>query len=150
MAMNWLKGLVAPAAQFVQQGAQPVQPGASDPNVPPVGGSPMPGTSPYGVPQGMPVQQQPAPMDMAGGYQPMQWSTGTRTQGQAQQGVPGSVGSAQSLEQRVGELQHNVDSLALFARTLLTMLEEQKVVTRAQFEETKNRLDALDGKIDDR
>jgi hypothetical protein len=55
-----------------------------------------------------------------------------------------------SLEARCAQLQHDVDSLALFARTLLTMLEESKVVTRAQFDATKNRLDMLDGKLDDR
>src|SRR5688572_22961974 len=130
MAMNWLKGLVAPAAQFAQQGMQqPGMQGQPDPNMPPVGGSQ------YGVQQPMqPMQQQPpmqqqAPMDMGGaGYAPMQWSTGTRTQGQAQQGISASTptnltgggvtGGAQSLEQRVIELQNNVDSLALFARTL--------------------------------
>jgi 3-oxoacyl-ACP reductase-like protein len=93
----------------------------------------------------------------------MQWSTGTRTQGAAQ-GVAGGIsggavavagavagaGGAASLEAKCAQLQHDVDSLALFARTLLTMLEESKVVTRAQFDETKNRLDMLDGKLDDR
>ena len=98
----------------------------------------------------------------------MQWSTGTRTQGSAQ-GSPGggisgggisggaaggvaaaATGEGGSLEARCAQLQHDVDSLALFARTLLTMLEESKVVTRAQFDATKNRLDMLDGKLDDR
>jgi hypothetical protein len=53
-------------------------------------------------------------------------------------------------EARVAQLQHDIESLALFARTLLTMLEERNVVTRDQFEETKKRLDMLDGKLDDR
>jgi 3-oxoacyl-ACP reductase-like protein len=97
----------------------------------------------------------------------MQWSTGTRTQG-ASQGAAGGIsggavsggavagavagagGGAASLEAKCAQLQHDVDSLALFARTLLTMLEESKLVTRAQFDETKNRLDMLDGKLDDR
>ena len=61
-----------------------------------------------------------------------------------------AAGGAASLEASCAQLQHDVDSLALFARTLLTMLEESKVVTRAQFDETKNRLDMLDGKLDDR
>jgi hypothetical protein len=78
---------------------------------------------------------------------PQQWSVGTKTQGQAQ-GV--SAGAAPGDAQRVAQLQHDVESLALFARTLLTMLEEKNVVTREQFEETKRRLDMLDGKLDDR
>jgi 3-oxoacyl-ACP reductase-like protein len=90
----------------------------------------------------------------------MQWSTGTRTQGSAQGGgisgggaAPGAAGAAApagTLEARCAQLQHDVDSLALFARTLLTMLEEAKVVTREQFDATKHRLDMLDGKLDDR
>jgi hypothetical protein len=104
----------------------------------------------------------------------MQWSTGTRTQGSAQ-GVSGggisgggisggNVGAnvggggvsggapagAQTLEARCIQLQQDVDSLALFARTLLTMLEDGKLVTREQFDATKHRLDMLDGKLDDR
>ena len=91
----------------------------------------------------------------------MQWSTGTKTQGGAQLGVAqgGSSPSALAgpagaqaglLEARCAQLQHDVDSLALFARTLLTMLEDNKTVTRQQFDATKQRLDMLDGKLDDR
>jgi len=105
----------------------------------------------------------PPPYDASALPSAMQWSTGTRTQG-----APGAVGAISggggnvvspaadtaiggtSLEARCAQLQHDVDSLALFARTLLTMLEESKVVTRAQFDATKNRLDMLDGKLDDR
>jgi hypothetical protein len=90
----------------------------------------------------------------------MQWSTGTRSQA-AGGPAPGAgtahgvgVGPAgdrvAALEARCAELSNDVASLALFARTLLTLLEDGKVVTRAQFIETKNRLDALDGKLDDR
>lgn len=129
MAMNWLKGLVAPAPQY---GAQNVPPGS------------------YGV---SPPQQQPMPFGLApqGGTPPaaavpgaMEWSVGTRTQGAA------NAGGAQGLDARNAQLQQDVESLALFARTLLTMLEDKKVVTRAEFEETKKRLDMLDGKLDDR
>ena len=104
----------------------------------------------------------PAPYDASQLPNPMQWSTGTKTQGGAPQAISGNVGGAiaggatvadgggGSLEARCAQLQHDVDSLALFARTLLTMLEENKVVTREQFDATKNRLDMLDGKLDDR
>jgi hypothetical protein len=152
MAMNWLKGLVAPPAQFPGQGGGPMPPQG----MPPQGGPPI-GGSPYGFqpPQGMPMAPPVAP-DMAQGYQPPQWSSGTKTQGEAQ-GLSKGMASpvATTLDPGVGaptvaQLQHDLEALALFARTLLTMLEEKNVVTRAQFEETKKRLDMLDGKLDDR
>lgn len=173
MAMGWLKGLVAPAAQFagqqLQQGMQPgmQQPGMPQPGMqqPPMGGVPygvQPGMDPNAMMQQQPAMQQPQGM----GFDPsaMQWSTGTKTQGsstaQAQGlGQGGAVAQPlaspmaqqpQTLEQRCAQLQHDIESLALFARTLLTMLEESKVVTREQFDATKHRLDMLDGKLDDR
>jgi hypothetical protein len=151
MAMNWLKGLVAPAAQY---GAQQIAQQAQQPGGPPVGGMP----SPYGMPG--PPEQQPMPFGlgqqpaMQGGGVPgaMDWSVGTKTQGQSS-GISGagtSGAGAEGLEARCVQLQHDIDSLALFARTLLTLLETKNVVTRAEFEETKTRLDMLDGKLDDR
>lgn len=166
MAMGWLKGLVAPAAfgDGSQQAGMPGMPGMQQPGMQPQGGPPiggmMPpqGGSPYGVAPA-PAQPQapggPAPYDASSLPGAMQWSTGTRTQGAAASisggGANANAGSAPaSLEARCAQLQHDVDSLALFARTLLTMLEDSKVVTRAQFDETKKRLDMLDGKLDDR
>jgi hypothetical protein len=169
--MNWLKGLVAPAAQFGgspqgqqgQQGGPPPQQG----DMPPYGGAP----NQYGVQQNqmMPPQQQQMPGMQMGLPDANQWSTGTRTQGSPQgagqgqsQGISGGGISGSSaaalgggdriaaLEARCVELQNDCGSLALFARTLLTMLEDAKVVTREQFMETKSRLDMLDGKMDDR
>jgi hypothetical protein len=154
MAMNWLKGLVAPAAQY---GAQQIAQQGQQPGAPPVGGMP----SPYGA---GPPQDQPMPFGMQPGAPQgtgvpgaMEWSVGTKTQGQAG-GISGggisgggiSGGGAQTLEARCVQLQHDVDSLALFARTLLTLLETKNVVTRVEFEETKKQLDMLDGKLDDR
>lgn len=156
--MNWLKGLVAPAAQFGAAAMQATNPGAPpQADAPPVGGGP----NPYGVApaQPMPFGLQPQQAPVAGGGLPdaSQWTTGTRTQGAAQPVAAGApVGSlaggdrVAALEARCAELSNDVASLALFARTLLTLLEDGKVVTRAQFMDTKNRLDALDGKIDDR
>lgn len=167
MAMGWLKGLVAPAAfgDGGQGAAAQGQPGMPQPGTPPyaaqggppIGGSPYgvapgaqgmgappnmppPGTPPIGAPGG------PAPYDASQLPSAMQWSTGTRTQGSSGS-TPANAGS---LEARCAQLQHDVESLALFARTLLTMLEESKVVTREQFDATKHRLDMLDGKLDDR
>jgi hypothetical protein len=167
MAMGWLKGLVAPAA--FGEGAQAPLPGVQpQPGGPPIGGMPPQGASPYGVQPQMPPPGTPpigAPIGEGGGPAPydgsalpdaMQWSTGTRAQGAAQAATAGITGgsggnlSGGSAEARIAQLQHDVDSLALFARTLLTMLEDSKVVTRAQFDATKNRLDMLDGKLDDR
>ena len=165
----------APLPGMPQPGGPPMggapyggSPYGQQPNMPP------PATPAIGAPGG------PAPYDASALPSAMQWSTGTRTQGSslgAPQGAPqgqgqgggisgaisgGSGGGAAigaasvadaggaSLEARCAQLQHDVDSLALFARTLLTMLEENKVVTRAQFDATKNRLDMLDGKLDDR
>lgn len=118
--------------------------------MPPQAGAPY-GGSPYGV-------APPAPAyDASSLPSAMQWSTGTRTQAASAASAAGvsplaetAVNAPASLEARCAQLQHDVDSLALFARTLLTMLEDSKVVTRAQFDATKNRLDMLDGKLDDR
>ena len=178
MAMGWLKGLVAPAAfpeGNPQGGQQPPMGGPPVGGMPPQGGQ-----SPYGVQPGMmqpgmmqpgmqpgmaPPHQQggPVPYDGSALNSPMQWSVGTHTQGSSLGGIsPAGAGGilpaaattigapAGSLEARCERLQHDVDSLALFARTLLTMLEENKLVTREQFDATKTRLDMLDGKLDDR
>ena len=161
--MGWLKGLVAPTA--FGDSAQAPLPGMAPGGGPPIGGMPPQGGAPYG---GSPYGVAPsAPAyDASALPSAMQWSTGTRTQGASGasgvQGVPGAPGpgvsplaeiavnAPASLEARCAQLQHDIDSLALFARTLLTMLEDSKVVTRAQFDATKNRLDMLDGKLDDR
>ena len=153
MAMGWLKGLVAPAAfpDGAQQGMPMQQQGG-----PPMGGAPSPyGMAPAPGPQVAPGG--PAPYDTSSLSSPMQWSTGTKTQGSIPGGISGGAGPAAggapaggALEARCAQLQHDVDSLALFARTLLTMLEESKIVTREQFDATKQRLDLLDGKLDDR
>ena len=146
MAMGWLKGLVAPTA--FGDSAQAPLPGMAPGGGPPIGGMPPPAPA-------------PAPAyDASSLPSAMQWSTGTRTQGAS--GASGASGAGvsppaatavnapASLEARCAQLQHDVDSLALFARTLLTMLEDAEVITRAQFDATKNRLDMLDGKLDDR
>jgi hypothetical protein len=160
--MGWLKGLVAPTA--FGDSAQAPLPGLTPASGPPMGGMPPQGGSPYGgspyggSPYGV---APPAPAyDASALPSAMQWSTGTRPQGAQGASIaqgPGvsplaetAVNAPASLEARCAQLQHDVDSLALFARALLTMLEDSKVVTRAQFDATKNRLDMLDGKLDDR
>ena len=162
----------APLPGMAPAGGPPM--GGMPPGGAPYGGAPYGGApyggAPYGDPsQGGQFPQGPQGMGGPPAYDAsslpnaMQWSTGTRTQGgQGAPGAPAGGGGSvlspvaetavagTSLEARCARLQHDVDSLALFARTLLTMLEESKVVTRAQFDATKNRLDMLDGKLDDR
>lgn len=157
--MNWLKGLVAPAAQYMGQQAQPgmmppQQQGMGMPmDAPPMGGAP----NPYGVQGQMPGQQPPQqmpPTHMGSMPDPNQWSTGTKTQGglgaQQAQGATSNLSGGGASGDRVAQLENDIAHLALFARTLLTVLEESKVMTREQFMETKNRLDMLDGKMDDK
>lgn len=157
MAVNWLKGLVAPAAQFVASPQAPGAPmppyvGQPAPDAPPIGGQPY--AAPIGAPPPPTTAVPPTGIGAGGILDPSQWQTGTRTQGSAPGGPVGGSAAASGapggLEARCKELENDVASLALFARTLLTMLEDKQVVTRQQFLETKNRLDALDGKIDDR
>ena len=134
-------------------------------------GGPPAGGSPYGVQGQQTPNFQPGPaIQENAGYTPPQWSTGTRTQGEAQGltkpatpiagGIAGGVAGAAPVAAAaqptggaapdVAQLQRDLESMALFARTLLTMLEEKNIVTRAEFEATKNRLDMMDGKLDDR
>ncbi len=55
-----------------------------------------------------------------------------------------------ALEAQCAELRKDVDAIALFAQTLLTLLQDKQVVTEQQFKETKHKLDMLDGKLDER
>jgi len=55
-----------------------------------------------------------------------------------------------ALEAQVAELRHDVEALALFSRTLLTVMLERNILTVDQFQQTKNKIDMLDGKLDDR
>jgi hypothetical protein len=48
----------------------------------------------------------------------------------------------EDLEARNAQLRRDVDHIALFARTLLTLLEERGVATEAQFQETLKKLEA--------
>ena len=65
-------------------------------------------------------------------------------------GPPPGAQHGAAADARVLALQRDVDSLALFARTLLTVMVERQVLTMEQFQEAKRRLDMMDGKLDDR
>ncbi len=62
----------------------------------------------------------------------------------------GSDARIQQLETRCEELRRDLESLALFAQTLLAVLEDKKVMTTQDFQETRRKLDLMDGRLDDR
>jgi hypothetical protein len=150
MAMEWLKGLVGstdgmiPAGQAIpsyQYGAPQYgapQYGAPQPGAPPAGGA-------------TPVPQAWAPQPAAGpaATPPMSPTPAWGAPPGAAAPLPPEARIA-ALEARCVELHRDVESIALFARTLLTMLQEKQIVTPQQFQETKQKLDMLDGKLDDR
>ncbi|MEO7331268.1 MAG: hypothetical protein ABI193_22015 [Minicystis sp.] len=152
MGMDWLKGLVGSSDQMVPAGQA-------------VPGSPAWGQQPYGAPQGgyappgaasapqggPPLGGMPAPTSgpqMGGTPYTPPWGAQPVAQTAPMQG--GGDARVAALEARCAELRKDVDAIALFARTLLTMLEEKQVVTPELFQATKAKLDLLDGKMDDR
>lgn len=155
MAMDWLKGLVGPTAQFggdpgaapggwTSPYATPPQPPQAAPGGgPPIGGAPPPAPIPAPTPA---AAWTPA---ATGGAPAPGWSP-SPIGGVAAPPVPGADARAAALEARCAELQRDLESIALFARTLLTLLEEKQVVTQEQFHEARKKLDLLDGKLDDR
>lgn len=155
MGMDWLNGLLGGQSNMIPAG-QPIPTGAPYGGAqgyaaPPQQGGPIPGTPPaYG--------SFGPPMGAAPGAGPEQVGWGGAPSG----GIMGSMPSAPSaaaagadprvtaLEARCEELRRDVDSIALFARTLLTLLQDKQVVTPEQFSEAHRKLDMLDGKLDDR
>ena len=131
MGMDWLNGLIGGSGNMIPPG-QPIP-----------GGAPYGGAQPYGAPE------QPA------------W--GAAPPGGIMASMPSAPGVAPwaaapaaadprvaALETQCNELRRDVESIALFARTLLTLLQEKQIVTPEQFAETHRKLDMLDGKLDDR
>ena len=116
MGMDWLKGIVAPPAQFIPPG-QPV---------PGTWGA-QPAAPPAAAPQGW--------SPPAGGAAPL---------------APPADARVAALEARCAELRGDLECVALFARTLLTLLQEKQVITPDEFQQTRQKLDMLDGKLDDR
>lgn len=184
MAMDWLKGLVAPVAQFSPTG-QPMgapQGGAFPPGYgppaggPPVGGAPpgawSPPASPGGAPAGSPsygagmpgvdanafgaaYSATPSygspPQTASYGTPPQTASYGAPAQ-TASYGAPATPESARivALENKCEELRRDLESVALFAQTLLAVLEDKKIMTTQDFQDTRRKLDLLDGRLDDR
>ncbi len=194
-AMDWLKGIMGPSAQFpgqpgfgqAPQGSPlgglaqaaagalgnplgnplggmmgaPYSPQTSDPyggqagmGGPPMGGSP----SPYGGQGGYPTAGDAfasnagygSPMGTPGG--PPGGPPPGAAMGASYAGYGGQAADPRvaALEAQVLELRHDVESLALFSRTLLTVMLERSILTPEKFQETKNQIDMLDGKLDDR
>jgi hypothetical protein len=162
--MDWLNGLIGGANNMIPAG-QPIPVGAPY-------GSPQPQGAPgYGPPPGGgPIAGSPPaygsfgpPMGIAPGAGPEQGGWGAAPPGGIMASMPGTPGVAPwpatpavadprigALETRCEELRRDVESIALFARTLLTLLQEKQIVTPEQFQEAHRKLDMLDGKLDDR
>ena len=142
MAMEWLKGLVGasdgmiPAGQAIPPQYGAPQYGAPQQGAPPMGGAPVPMGAPPGMPGAAP--------------NPPAWTPPPAAGPAAGPAAASPEARIAALEARCVELHRDVESIALFARTLLTMLEEKQIVTPQQFQETKQKLDMLDGKLDDR
>lgn len=201
MAMDWLKGLVGPVAQFSPSGqAIPGAPGGS-PAYPPAYGGPAPGSpgAPGGAPPpgawgpppgawdpgspplgGAPAPVAPMPSDPSGlggaaygpppaygapAYNASPTYSPPPTYG-APAASPGSSAASAGvgwgapqggqeariaqLENRCEELKRDLESVALFAQTLLAVLEDKKMMTQQDFQEMRRKLDLLDGRLDDR
>jgi hypothetical protein len=199
MAMDWLKGLVGPVAQFSPAG-QPMQGGApgGSPAFPPAyggappgaggpagGGAPPPGAwgpppgawDPNAPPQGAgpAAAADPGSFGGPGAYSPPPATYGAPSYGAATAyNAPGNYGAAApspsgggaggwsaapqggadariaQLENRCEELRRDLESVALFAQTLLAVLEDKKVMTQQDFQEMRRKLDLVDGRLDDR
>lgn len=178
MAMEWLKGLVAPVAQFSPSG-QPVQgappgsaafppayggppPGAYPAPPPGAYGASTPGWDPAAAPAAPPVGAAPpygtgtpSPsygagmpgVDPAASYGSGMPGVGPNAWGASPQGPDARVAQ---LENRCEELRRDLESVALFAQTLLAILEDKKVLSQQDFQEMRRKLDLMDGRLDDR
>ena len=155
MGMEWLNGLIGATSNMIPPG-QPIP-----------GGTPYGGAQGYGAPAppgGPGVGAGPAygsfgpPMGVAPGAGPAQGAWGAAPPGGIMGAIPSGPGAdpaaadprIPALETRCEELRRDVESIALFARTLLTLLQEKQIVTPEQFQEAHRKLDMLDGKLDDR
>jgi hypothetical protein len=153
--MDWLNGLIGASTNMIAPG-QPIP-----------GGAPYGGAQAYGAPPqagGPGVGAPPAygsfgpPMGVAPGAGPEQGAWGAAPMGGIMGQMPSGPAAAPvaadpripALEQRCEDLRRDVESIALFARTLLTLLQEKQIVTPEQFQEAHRKLDMLDGKLDDR
>jgi hypothetical protein len=157
MGMDWLRGLVGASDQMVpagqplpgqygppQQGyAPPPQQGYAPPPAygpPGSSGSSMGGYAPQTPQADGPPAAAWAPTDPStwGGPPP------APAPGDAPPHAPGAATDPRvaELEARCAELRRDVDHLALFARTLLAMLEDKQLATEEQFQETLRKLAA--------
>ena len=138
-------------AAFGPQGQNPYGGGA--PGGMPFGGqsqsSQQAPQSPYGGQGGYPTAGD-AFASNAGYGAPMGAPPGSPMQGQGYGGGGAPDPRVATLEAQVTSLRHDVDALALFSRTLLTVMLDRKILSAEEFQETKNKIDMLDGKLDDR
>lgn len=70
--------------------------------------------------------------------------------------APGASGSAPAdariaaLEAQTAQLRKDNEAIALFARTLLTVMIDCKLLTEEEFRATKEKIDLIDGKLDEK
>jgi hypothetical protein len=154
MGMDWLKGIVGASGRMIPPGQQPPPAWTPYGGAPTQQGGPTPPYAvpqPYGAPQGYAVPPSPyatptpaAPVvsgppiggapPVAGAYAPPPVAAAVTASSDAR---------VAALEAQCAALRHDVESIALFARTLLTLLEDKQITTPEQFAATKAKLDAL-------
>ena len=148
MGMDWLKGMVGASDRMIPAGQQP--PPAWTPYnpqaAPPTGAGYAP-PPPFGAPPGYAVPPSPyaAPAGPPmGGAPPPSPAAFTPQTPYAAPGPPAPPADARvaALEAQCAELRHDVESIAVFARTLLTLLEEKQITTPEQFAETRRKIEA--------
>lgn len=121
-------GYTPPQAQYAQQGAPQAQAQYAQQG-PPQGGFPQPQYAPPPL-QAQPPSAAPFAAPVAG--------------------IAGGGDPNAELRAEVAQLKNDVQSIALFARTLLALLEEKQLCTQEQFQAVKLKLDMMDGKVDDK
>lgn len=147
----------APAAGPPMGGAPPPgawgpPQGAWDPNAAAGGGAPT-----YGAPAayGPPATTYGAPATPPAAWSPTAPAAPAAPQAAWSPTAPAApAGSAEArvlqLENRCEAIGRDLESVALFAQTLLAVLEEKKLMSQQDFHEMRRKLDLLDGRLDDR
>jgi hypothetical protein len=158
MGMDWLKGMVGASDRMIPAGQQPPpawtpynpQAAQGAPPAPQAYGAP-PGyavpPSPYATPAGPPIGGAPPPpayVPPAFGAPPQPPPAFGAAPQPPQPPQPSGAADPRvaALEAQCAELRHDIESIAVFARTLLTLLEDKQITTPEQFAETRKKIEA--------
>jgi hypothetical protein len=155
MGMNWLKGVVGASDRMIPAGQQPPPAWTPyNPQAAPATGAGYVPPQPFGAPPGYAVPPSPYATPPAappigggppvGGAAPPSPAAFTPPTPYAAPGPPALPPDARvaALEAQCAELRHDIESIAIFARTLLTLLEEKQITTPEQFAETRKKIEA--------